>query len=301
MIQNKTSIIYLAHGPKHLHRQSIFSILTLCHFLNFDLTNINIVIYTDDQAVFEKHLKGLPFKCEHLTNEQVKSYIKNDYVHRVKICVIQDCMKKYGSNVLFVDGDTYFLKSPVNIINKISKEYTVFHSFESTIADGGPIHEVPIWLTLRKLARNYEYSLKGEKFKLSFDSQVWNSGILGLSTEYYSLIDDVLDLNDQMTRNERLKTAEQVAFTYIMRMNSTLIAGEEFVYHYFMPQEKNLYNYHIGLFLKKYLRETIQTKAKKAVDLSHKQDRLTLPEKTLFEKIKLRCSLIWKVARYGHL
>ncbi|WP_210466237.1 hypothetical protein [Rufibacter roseolus] len=262
---------------------------------------MNLVIYTDDQPLFEKHLSGVPLQFEHLDSNRIKGFIKNEYVHRVKICVIQDCMKKYGANVFFVDGDTYFLKSPVSLFNKISKDCTVFHMFEFTIADGGGVHEVPMWLTLRKLARDYEYSLKGQTFKLDFNSQMWNSGVLGLSVDHYQSIDDVLALNDQMTEKAKFKTAEQFSFAYVLGKITNLKAANDCVYHYWQSGLKELYNYHIDLFLNQNSKVALKEKSRKALNLIGQQDELSVPGKTLFERFGIRLKLIWKVAKYGHI
>ena len=301
MVEEKTSIIYLAHGPKHLHKQAILSILTLFYHVDDILNNYEIIIYTDDTQIFEKYLGSTKVAYEVLSRDWIQRSIKNDYVHRIKICVIQHCMKKYGANVMFVDGDTYFLKSPLPLLQQISATTTVFHNFEYTIADGGDSHEEKNWLVLRKLAKRYTYTLQGKTFTLDINTPTWNSGVLGISKEHYAALDDVLDFNDQLTSKMYFKTAEQFAFTYVLSSYTSFVPAEEFVYHYWQQEAKLIYNFHIDKLLKKIENLPLPEKAAEAVQLTLRHKELKLPKQTLLQRVKVRAELILKVARTGHL
>jgi hypothetical protein len=133
MTSNKSVIVYIAYGPDYLHKQVIFSILTLYHFLikESEFERIKLIVYTDNKEIFEKNLCGININYEILNPIKIKEYIGSfNHIHRLKICVIQHCFHKYKSDVLYVDGDTYFFKSPFDLINKISKDVSIFHTRE---------------------------------------------------------------------------------------------------------------------------------------------------------------------------
>jgi hypothetical protein len=299
-----TKILYLAHGPKYNHKQVIFSVLTWLYFLDKKKEEVKIIIYTEDQAFFEKYL-GIQtnINYEILTPEimkEGKGYF--DFIHRLKIWIIKHNIEKYNSNVLYLDGDTYLIKCPVSLLNLISKEKTIFHCYEYTASEGGDEHEGDGWLLFRKLVRNYEYTLYGKSFKIGMDAEMWNAGVLGIHKENHHLLNDLFDLTDQIIEKSYLKTAEQFAFSYIMAQNTKLIPAKEYIFHYYSSRSKAIYNYHIHVFLKATTGLSIEEKAKKAYELSKQHHQLKLPELiSAWHSIKGRASSILKIAKKGYL
>ncbi len=285
MTDNKTAIVYIAYGPIRLHKQVILSILTLYYFLNETegFEKINLVVYTDDKEIFEENLKGIIINYEILTPQNIKEYIGAfNHIHRLKICVIKDCMQKYKNNILYIDGDTYILKSPWEIINKISSEATVFHIREFKLTDGSGY----TWDRTLKLVKKYKFELQGEEFKIDIDAEMWNAGTIGISLSNFRLLDDVLQLTDDISKKSSFFLAEQFAFSYIFLKNTTIIPANDFVYHYWYPHLKEMYSFYINKFLEENKSVKINSMAEEAMKLTRRQNELPLPKGTKKDEFK---------------
>ncbi len=305
MTINKTAIVYIAYGPDHLHKQVILSILTLYYFLNKkgEFEKINLIVYTDNKEIFEKYLNEINIKYEILTSQKIKEYINNmGYIHRVKICVIKDCFQKYKSNILYVDGDTYFLKSPFELINKISDDISIFHVKEFELIEQSRYTEGKAInfgyfpeIFLNSVITKNNTSLKVKEIKIDKNTEMWNSGVIGISISNLSLLDKVLQINDQISKKTSYFLAEQFAFSYIFFKKTTLIPADQFIYHYWLAQLKEVYNFYIDKFLEENNGLTINSKAEKAVELTKHQNELSLSKKTKKEEFIRKLQKIRKL------
>ncbi|HVG41013.1 MAG TPA: hypothetical protein VM888_05320, partial [Chitinophagaceae bacterium] len=254
MTTNKTLIVYIAYGPDHLHKQVIFSILTLYYFLNIkgEFEKINLIVFTDKKEAFEKSLNGISIIYEILTPQEIKEYIgirEFKHIHRLKIFVLKHCFQKYKSNLLYIDGDTYFLKSPVELINKISNNTSIFHAKEFELSKeseygGGKSLKLgydPIKL-LSSVIKKINCELHEKDYKLDMNVEMWNAGVLGISFNNHSLLDDVLKLTDRISKKTSYFLAEQFAFSYILFKKTALMPAYEFIYHYWPEDSKEVYS-----------------------------------------------------------
>ncbi len=297
MTNNKTAVVYIAYGPDYLHKQVILSILTLYYFLSEkkEFQKISLIVYTDNREIFEDNLPGINIIFEILTFPKIKEYIgKFNHIHRLKICVLRQCLQVYKSTILFVDSDTYFLKSPSKLIDEISEKKTILHSKEFKLNEGG-VHWNYAWGKTLKLVKKHTFKLQEKEFKMDNDAEMWNSGVIGISFSNLFLLDDVLQLTDQISEKSSFFVAEQFAFSYIFLIKTSIIPAYEFIYHYFYPHLKETYNFHINIFLKENKDTTINSKAEKAMLLTKRRNELSLPKGTKIEELKKK---IQKMRKY---
>ncbi len=276
------------------------SILTLYYFLSEQeqLEEINFIVYTDDKEIFEQNLDGININYEVLTSENIKHYINNlGYIHRIKICVIKLCLQKYKRDILFVDSDTFFLKSPLDIVNKISDNTTIFHAKEFELLEGDDYYGKKNWNfgyfpqdVLGSVIKKNNIKLKAGEIKICLNVEMWNSGIIGISISNLPLLDDVLRLTDQLSKKSGYFIAEQFAFSYIFLKKTTIISANDVVYHYNIPYLKEIYNLNITSFLGENKNTPLNFKAKKAVQLTEQKNKLLIPKKKeemfFFKKLK---------------
>ena len=116
-------IVYLAHGSQAVLDQVVFSILSYLHVLDEFPRDTRILVYCDRPELFSKLLSDLSFlKCEKLESDQIRSYRGTaDFVHRVKIKVLQEVLRTHSGNMIFVDADTAFLRSPAPLFEYINR------------------------------------------------------------------------------------------------------------------------------------------------------------------------------------
>ncbi len=288
MTNKKCAVVYIAYGPHYLHKQVIISILTLYYFLNErkEFEKINLIVYTDNKEIFEENLVGINIIYELLTHSKIKGYIGQfNHIHRLKICVIKHCFQKYESDILYIDSDTYFLKSPYELLNEISEKKTILHSKEFKLNEGG-VHWNYAWGKTLKLVKKHTFKLQEKEFKIDNDAEMWNAGVIGISFSNLLLVDDVLQLTDQISEKSSFFVAEQFAFSYIFFRKTSIIPSDEFIYHYYYEHLKEMYNFHINIFLSQNKYTTIKSKAEKAMLLTKSQNELSLSKGTKIEELK---------------
>lgn len=293
------TIIYLMYGHRRFKLQALFSILTLYYYIQMKLDQYQILIYTDNDKTLKKYLGNIPITIEHLSPEKIEDYKgKMKYKHRIKICVIKDALQKYKNDILFLDTDTFFLKNPLPLINKISEEVSIMNEPEYDMQDRK--FESCDMLTLRRSLED-PVTLNGKTFIIPFSTIQWNSGLVGISYKNLHLLEDIVSINDQLYTNRPVFFVEQFAIGYILQTRTNLICSEDYIKHYWRAAEKDIMNYHLKRFFWKNKKKQIKELAKEAFELAQQHKALKLPEPTLLDKILLRIKLIFIVAVKGRI
>lgn len=301
---SRKDILFLAYGSNNAYYGVIFCILTLHKHLNKDWTGLHLVIYTDNQEIFQKYFHELPVTYEYLSKDQIAEWIKPyGYIHRMKTCILKDCFTKHKNNILYTDGDTFFLKNPRPLIDQISQDNSVLCNFEGDMNDSGE-HENVLWTTLRSTLRNNTFTLHNKTFKIPFTTQMWNAGITGVSYDKAPLMDDVLSITDQIYGVKPLFYAEQFALNYIIQDKSAIIPSEEYILHYWQKTNNvKPFDTHIKKFIEQTRFTNLDDFTEKAFNLSQKFDNLkdVIIKEPLLKRIKFRLKLILEVAKKGYL
>ncbi|ALI99754.1 hypothetical protein [Rufibacter tibetensis] len=292
-------ILFLAYGASNLYYQVVFCILTMFYHLNGKFNNIEIVIYTDKLKVFRKFLKGIPVSIELLSKEDIKEYKgPMNFVHRVKTCVLQDCFIKYKKDIFYMDGDTFFWKNPIPLFARISKEVSIMNTNEFDLNEGGGFEDIN-WVTLRRVLKENQFSLKGKNFKIPLTARMWNAGVTGISYDNAHLVEDVLNLTDQIFSKSSLFSAEQFSLSYILQQETQLTTSEDYVEHYWPNNGKRKWDFAFHSFFKENGNAPIDVLAKKAFELTNKSGELIVPEVSLSEKTLSKLKLIARIIIKG--
>jgi hypothetical protein len=155
-----------------------------------------------------------------------------NFVHRVKIEVIKDCLRKYPGKIIYTDTDTYCLSSIDTIYKSISPSHVYFHE------DEGVINE-PTSLHLKK----WKKFLSGKTFDFLEGIQplqvhMWNAGVIGVEDAHLPLLDKVLEITDKLYPSFAKHTIEQFAFSYVFQSKKLQIfAAANFIFHYWNLKE----------------------------------------------------------------
>ncbi|MEO7962106.1 MAG: hypothetical protein ABIR19_11195 [Ginsengibacter sp.] len=306
MVSSKKIILYHAYGQVYLYNQVRFALLTLLHYLKGEFGQTTVIIYTDKPAVFTPYQKTIPLKIELLTERMISEFKGElNFVHRVKICVLQDCFKKYQSDILYLDSDTYFTTSPAPLLENIRQGHTVMNSNDYDLMSADELYENTDWLLIRRAIKNFTYKIDGQNLQVPLTTRMWNAGVIGLSYSDSNLLAKVLSLADQIYSNKKVFTAEQFAFSYILQSKTELISSGDVIFHYwrFFGKYKwrQTYTYHLQRFFKKFKNQPISEQVKEAYDLTLRHSELRLPPKSLFQKIIGRFQLVTEAGLYGKI
>jgi len=305
-VSSKYVVLYLAHGTESVYHQTAFSILTLYHHLNGDFEQVSVVLYTDNAGFFEQYLGGIDIAIEKLEKTQIVEFMgEYSFVHRVKTFVIKDCFSKYKKDVLYLDGDTMFLKNPLDLLKSITPQFSIMNCDEYDMQDGG-IHELQHWFDLRTAIKANSFTLHDKQFKIPLATRMWNAGILGISYANAYLLEDIISLTDQLYAKCPLFNVEQFATSFVLQNETYVISSEDYLLHYCYGGVKSLFTYHLGLFFEKNKNKRVEDLAQLAFRSSQNLDTLAAPpavtkKMTLMDRALLRLQLVKEVALTGRL
>ena len=305
--QQSCVILYQAYGKKNIFNQVLFSILTLHYHTKNEINKLKIVVYTDNPEFFSDYTDALNLQIEILTTQIIEQFKgKNNFIHRVKVCVIRDCIEKFKSNIFYLDSDTFFKESPLTLISQIDRATSIMNSNDYDLLHADELYENEDWLKIRRAIRDFEYVVEGKSINIPLTTRMWNAGVIGISFENREVLNDVLDLTDQIYNNKKVFTAEQFAFSYFLQNRTQLTNTSDVIMHYW-PNHigmywKNQYDQYLSRFFAKNKSASVSQKAEAAYEISKSHASIIKPPKhSLLTKIQKRVVLIWKVAKKGKL
>lgn len=226
------TILYFCYGPQELFDQAIFSILTLLRVAG----DAKIVVYCDRPEAFA----GLPVETVALDQGTLDHWLgESDYIHRRKTCVIIDALTRFGGKILFLDTDTYWMRSPAALFRHVGPGRACFHILEGYLQSTGTPSDTAL---ARQLATHTYRSTSGEPVTLTALTPMWNTGVVGVDADDLPLMHDALALSDAIWADadpagafgRKVHHAEQFAMGHVFR-NCRLREADACVYHYW-PQ-----------------------------------------------------------------
>jgi hypothetical protein len=233
-----THIIYLSHGGKKYYDQARFSVLTLLHLLvKAQRTDVRIVVYTDDPSSVPAHAL---IDCMPLTKAQLRAYRGPlDYVHRIKLKVLEHAARHFGTALLYVDCDTRWLALPDDILALLQRgEGAVMHIEEGQIGAAFFPHYAAALARYRTQLHALGVA------QVPTDLMMWNAGAIGAPAGAESFFAKVVAVNDFLL--ERVKPrnwAEQLAVSLVAMDAFKLHALGAPLHHYWN------YSYEAPLYL----------------------------------------------------
>lgn len=239
-------LVYLAYGGEDYYNEALYSLL---YYYKYHEPNDNtILLYTDNVALFRSQLPDDIIYME-LTPEKIKEWKGSiNFVHRVKIKVLQDAASRFQGNFLYLDTDTYFLKSIKPLFAEIANNNLIFDRCEGSLKDntGGIAKKMRKFL---KNENNFAIPSENEPAVIDETFVPWNAGIIGFNSSYANLLDKVEELTDILYSRNQLFVMEQIAFSYFFQKNNRPIAAEGYSHHYWYFKEfrgvlKHFFQYH---------------------------------------------------------
>ncbi|WP_199153270.1 hypothetical protein [Chromobacterium sp. ASV23] len=184
-------IVYLSHGGKKYHDQTRFSILTLLHLLLLQQrSDIRIVVYTDDPAAVPAHELIL---VKPLTAGQLREFRGEfDYVHRIKLMVMQQACRELGTALVYVDCDTRWLSLPDKAFDALrAGGACCMHVREGELSDA-------FFPAYRAAVQQYREALARRGVSRLEPLEMWNSGVIGTPAGADDFYASVLAVSDYL-------------------------------------------------------------------------------------------------------
>jgi len=222
-------LLYQAYGSPDILNEALFSIISYLR----QPAGATVLIYTDNAAHFKAVLGEAPgIEYVFIEPAQWRAWRGDiDFVHRVKIKVLQHAAAHYTGNLLYVDTDTVFTQPLTEIFAALGRGERFMHVAEGRLGDGNPLN--------RKINRALQQAggaaLAGGPIGPA--TQMYNAGVLGLRSPDAPLLAEVLALTEQLYRLYPKHVMEQLAFSTIWARAGAVREAAPWVYHYWNLKE----------------------------------------------------------------
>lgn len=224
-------ILYQSYGSADLLNECKFALLRLSRVLGANTPPI--IIYTDQPDEFIRFSDILPITTRKIDAKQISDWKgRHQFVHRVKIEVIRDCLQSRPGKLLYMDSDTCVTGPLTPVFNSIDKFNVLFHENEGKIADGRNLH----FRKWKKFLDNN--SVRELQAFPPQTTDMWNAGVIGLDITHLPLLTEVLSLTDTIYPLFSKHTAEQFSFCYTFRKHNINMKGTAHtIFHYWNLKE----------------------------------------------------------------
>ena len=189
-LSSMNNLVYLTYGQGPHIDELVFSVLSALHMIGPDSGDYRIIVYTDNPKI----LSDLPVQMELLSDKDLGEWAgpfgMND---RRKMFVVKNALQKFGGRIVFCDADTYFLKHPRKLFRRIHPGHTLLHIKEGHLpyCHAGELANF--------LERPHDLrTVTGRRWKLTQNTLMFNSGVIGMDEADISLLDEVIYLADQI-------------------------------------------------------------------------------------------------------
>jgi hypothetical protein len=240
----KKVLVYQAYGSGEILRQTGFSALSLLKNI-LPTDDLEIWIYTDNRPFFENIFgQNQKLKLIDITMDQVQKWRGQiQFVHRVKIEILQDAASKFKGGLFYCDGDTFFRESPMPLFNRVNDRTSLMHLAEGALDQ----NKDPLSKKILKFTKKHHFQVRNELVGIGPSTVMWNAGFIGISEKNKSLLPLILELTDQTYSLYQKHVMEQLAVSFYLQTRSTVLPAQDIVAHYW--EQKNEYQKAIDLFL----------------------------------------------------
>lgn len=290
------SVLFQAYGNIAVINECKYALLSLIDVYKYSGDMPHVIIYSDMPEEFLIFQNEMRLTIEPLENKRIKKWRGNiEFVHRVKIEVIKDCLIKYGGKIIYCDTDTC-CKTNLNIIfNLISATNVFFHVKEGNLNDPKNPN-VKKW---KKFLLSDNFPMP-DRFSI-LGVNMWNAGVIALENSHAALLDEVLNFTDALYPFYPKHTVEQFSFCYVFqKQNIHISPAEPFIFHYWNLKE-------LRILLADFFTKHKTVDIKMLVYLSKKIDpEKMLKDKNEFKHAKIISKIIkivsgkkWSIEKYA--
>jgi len=226
-------ILFQAYGNQQILAECRFALMQLLQ--HNDPNDICLVLYTDNPGYFTKELKAFDNNIiEMVTPALITAWRgKIDFVHRVKVEILQHFFSSHSGSVLYCDTDTYCLQPISGLFRQIENGAVYMHSNEGLIGKSNNT-VIKKW---KRFLTTKNSTINGKPVAGINGIAMWNAGVIGLHSNKAYLLKEVLNITDSIYPVFAKHTVEQFAFSYVLQKNGLISPADNFIFHYWDLKE----------------------------------------------------------------
>jgi len=232
-INSRKILLYIVYGEdQNYYDGAIFSFLTFKYWLK-DTDQIEIVVLTEKPDLFASY----PVRTLLMSARQKNEWSLNGQYHfRIKnrgLAYVLDKLELTNlDKILFLDTDTYFHKSPLPLFDLIKSDQALFYLNE------GLIYERKRFNIFVQSLEGKIITIDGENYKLSRQSAMWGSLMMGITADMRSSLDWADKLLLKFFDIVPAHTIEPFSFSESLQRKYKLVEGKKFVSLYSTSRKK---------------------------------------------------------------
>ncbi|MES2480153.1 MAG: hypothetical protein V4561_13780 [Bacteroidota bacterium] len=241
MQDNDTILVTQSFGRESEYRRVAFMILSF--YAHTQNKSYKTLLFTDNPNWFHPYFEEIPVEFILLTPEKIKSMRGDiDFLHRMKIALIEEAYQMHDANILYADSDTFFIADPAELIDASSPEQSFMHLHEYKFETLSKM-ELPAgktFLAFLDLIEHNQFNLSTGVSLFTGSMSSWNAGVMMLHQSHQKFIPDVYALTDQFFPKTQNHASEQYAFSLILQSNTNLKPCDQYIYHYWYGIKKKI-------------------------------------------------------------
>ena len=233
-------LVIQSFGKEIEYRRAIFAIWSYWVYC----PKGKVLLFTDAPAFFKTFFSNQPIEYISLTPQKIEEMRgKIDFLHRMKIALIDEAFRLTNSNLLYIDSDTFFINDPTSLFNQVSEKKSLMHlneyrfdSLSEMKLPGGKTFRAFLDLiTTTKFTRS-----DGTGITVSPLQDSWNAGVIFLHHSHAQLLPDVYALTEQFYPPTQNHASEQYAFSVVLQNHTDIAACDSVIYHYWYRVKKKI-------------------------------------------------------------
>lgn len=233
-------LVTQSFGKENEYRRAIFAIWSYWAYQ----PSGHVLLFTDAPGFFKKYFDGQPIEYVLLTPAKIKEMRgRIDFLHRMKIALLDEAFKRTDADLLYIDSDTFFIADPKHKMIQVSEAKSFMHvceyRFDSLLnmelPAAEPFHAFLNLITHNEFNANSDVIIKTSPLHFS-----WNAGAMMLHRSHARLLPDVFALTDRFYPTTKNHASEQYAFSIVLQNNTELKPCDDVVYHYWYRIKKTL-------------------------------------------------------------
>jgi hypothetical protein len=224
-------VLYLATGEYYIS-QAVVSLISLMNVYRHSKPNFRVVVLTGNGGPFEWFKEHLDIEVRAVDRDWIEETSgQKKFALRTKLIAIRDILYEDSANVLFVDTDTIHLRKIDVLFDKLEQGFCFLHKKEWPLKKGRLKH-------LELCPQDLKFELNsGSRIKINSETEMWNSGVVGIAAKNRHLILDALDLNDRFYDINPSWHVEQFSLSIILQKTGRLLGCRQRIFHYWHSKE----------------------------------------------------------------
>lgn len=205
--------------------------------------NTKAVLFTDNPDWFTPYFEEIPVHFVLLTAEKMSTMRGEiDFLHRMKIALIEEAFQLYNTDILYFDSDTFFIADPTILMAQLSPKKSFMHLWEyqfETIRNM-PLPAGETFQAFVRLIERKSFVTTNGALKIDAQMSSWNAGVMMLHQSHAAFIPDIYSLTEQFYPETQNHASEQYAFSILLQTKTELAACDHVIYHYWYGIKKNI-------------------------------------------------------------